>query len=80
MLNMFFFIHAVCSTEPLLISPIIFPSVDIPVELFNKPDCEYTDDQKQLATTVHFYSPEGLCISERKDSLATPSYHTKVKI
>ena len=51
MLNMFFFMHDVCSTEPLLIPQIIFPSVDIPVELFNKPDCEYTDDQKQFATT-----------------------------
>ncbi|KAK2159599.1 hypothetical protein LSH36_150g04006 [Paralvinella palmiformis] len=45
---------------------------DIPVDLFKKPSQEYTDDQKQFAKTLFFYSPKAYAYLREKLKLPHP--------
>jgi hypothetical protein len=50
-----------------------FPLLDIPVEIFERPAQAYSEEQRQFAATLHFYSPRAYLYLRQKMPLPHPS-------
>ncbi|KAK2167089.1 hypothetical protein LSH36_32g14030, partial [Paralvinella palmiformis] len=53
-------------------------TMNIPVDFFKKPSHEYSDDQKQFATTSFFYNPKAYIYLRKKTFVTSSSNNAKV--